>query len=289
MNACEQTLKYLDSYVSNELLVETNHELLNHLESCPACSAELEVRSRLRTQLKAAVTRQVVPPDLQVRIREQIRSHESRALPGAAWNGWAMAMAASVLLCAAVWFGYSRERLPALTDRPAQTAYIQKVSSTLAAVLKVGLGDHIHCSIFRKYPEHPPTVEQMAEKLGPAYEGLLPLVKSAVPDGYRVIMAHECTYAGRKFTHLTLEKDGGLLSLVIARKQPGESLDGLAPSLRASGIPVYQSPAGRYEVAGFEGGRYLAFVVSELRGKANLQIAASLAPGVREFLEKAGA
>lgn len=289
MNACEQTLKYLDSYVSNELLVETNHQLLQHLESCPACSAELEVRSRLRTQLKAAVSRQVVPPDLQVRVRDQLRSRESRGWAGAAWNGWAMATAASVLVCAAVWFGYSRERLPALTDRPAQNAYIQKVSSTLAAVLKVGLGDHIHCSIFRKYPQNPPPVEQMAEKLGPEYRGLLHLVKSAVPDGYRVIMAHQCSYSGRKFTHLTLEKDGGLLSLVIARKQPGESLEGLAPSLDASGIPVYQSAAGRYEVAGFEGGEYLAFVVSELRGNANLQIAAGLAPRVREFLEKAGA
>ena len=28
MNACEETRKYLDSYVSSELLVETNHELL---------------------------------------------------------------------------------------------------------------------------------------------------------------------------------------------------------------------------------------------------------------------
>ena len=42
---CDKTRKYLDSYISNELLVETNHEVLRHLESCPACSAELDTRA----------------------------------------------------------------------------------------------------------------------------------------------------------------------------------------------------------------------------------------------------
>jgi len=114
-------------------------------------------------------------------------------------------------------------------------------------------------------------------------------VKAAVPEGYRVIMAHQCGYAGRKFVHLTLEKNGDLLSLVIARKEPGDSLEGLSPTTETSGISIYQSAAGRYQVAGFAAGDFLAYVVSDLRGKANLQIAANLAPGVHEFLLKTAA
>ena len=34
--ACEKIRQYLDSYVSNELLVETNHEVLRHLERVEA-------------------------------------------------------------------------------------------------------------------------------------------------------------------------------------------------------------------------------------------------------------
>jgi hypothetical protein len=176
--------------------------------------------------------------------------------------------------------------MPAITDRPGQNVYIQKVSATLAAVLKVGLGDHIHCSIFRKYPKDPPPIEKMEADLGASYKGLLPVVRAAVPDGYRVIMAHQCGYAGRKFIHLTFEKDGDLLSLVVARRKDGESLGTLAPALETSGVPVYQSAAARYQVAGFEAGDFLAYVVSDLKSKANLQIAASLAPSVREFLLK---
>ena len=288
--ACEKIRKYLDSYISNELLIETNHEVLRHVESCPACANELEARTQLRTRLRAAVNAQSVPPELQARIREKIRTDQSSSWFAAGWltSGWprwAVAMA-TVVICAGVWLNYSPEKMPGLTDRPGQNVYIQKVSATLAAVLKVGLGDHIHCSIFRKYPKDPPPVEKMEADLGASYKGLLPVVRAAVPDGYRVIMAHQCGYAGRHFIHLTLEKDGDLLSLVVARRKDGESLGALAPALETSGVPVYQSAATRYQVAGFESGDFLAYVVSDLKSKANLHIAANLAPAVREFLLK---
>ena len=289
--ACEKTRKYLDSYISNELLIETNHEVLRHVEGCPACASELQARTQLRTRLKAAVNAQSVPPELQARIREKIRTDHSSSWFSAGWfaSGWsrgAVAMAASLVICVGVWLHYSPEKLPALADRPGQNVYIQKVSATLSAVLKVGLGDHIHCSIFRKYPKDPPPAEKMEADLGASYKGLLPVVRAAVPDGYRVIMAHQCGYAGRHFIHLTFQKDGDLLSLVVARRKDGESLGALAPALETSGVPVYQAAAEHYQVAGFEAGDFLAYVVSDLKSKANLQIAANLAPAVREFLLK---
>ena len=126
----------------------------------------------------------------------------------------------------------------------------------------------------------------MEADLGASYKGLLPVVRAAVPDGYRVIMAHHCSYAGRNFIHLTFEKNGDLLSVVVARRKDGETVLGLPPALESSGVPVYQAAADRYQVAGFEAGDFLAYVVSDLKGKANLQIASTLAPVVREFLLK---
>jgi anti-sigma factor (TIGR02949 family) len=288
---CEKMRKYLDAYISNELMVETNHEVLRHIEGCPACAAEVDTRARLRSRLKAAVNAQSVPPELQVRIREQIRTSRPGSVVHlgwlrAGWPRWAGATAAALVVAAGLWVNDSTERVPALSDRPGQNTYISRVSANLAAILKVGLGDHIHCAIFRKYPKDPPPVEKMEAELGPAYARLLPVVRTAVPEGYKVIMAHRCSYAGRQFVHLTFEKEGGLLSLVVARKQTGESLDGLSPAAAASGVRIYQSAAGRYQVAGFEAGNFFAYVVSELRNKENLQIAANVAPAVREFLMK---
>lgn len=252
---CEKTRKYLDSYISNELMVETNYEVLRHIEGCPACAVEVDIRARLRSRLKAAVNTQSVPPELHVRIREQIRTGRSGnwmdlGCLRAGWPRWGAAgMAAALVVTTGLWVNYSTERLPALHDRTGQNTYISRVSANLAAILKLGLGDHIHCAIFRKYPKDAPPIEQMERELGPAYAGLLPVVRTAVPKAYKVIMAHQCNYAGRKFVHLTFEKDGALLSLVVARKQAGESLDGLSPATGPAGVRIYQSAAGRYQVA----------------------------------------
>jgi len=157
---CEKTRKYLDAYVSNELLVETNYDIVRHLGDCPSCAAEAESRTRLRNRLKAAVNAQAVPPELQARIRQRIGASESRRWLKAGWTHWAISMAATAPIGVGLWVNFSTGRLPALSDRPAQNTYIARVSAKLAAVLKVGLGDHIHCSIFRKYPKQAPPIER---------------------------------------------------------------------------------------------------------------------------------
>src|SRR5512133_1263549 len=92
-SACGRTRKYLDSYISNELLIETNHEVLRHLESCPECSAEADARSMLRGRLKTAVRSQSMPVELPAKIRETIRARESRN--ASAWTMWRWPAAAA--------------------------------------------------------------------------------------------------------------------------------------------------------------------------------------------------
>jgi len=283
--ACEKTRRYMDSYISNELLVETNHEVLRHLENCPSCSAEVDARSRVKARLKAAVESQEAPADLAGKIRRQIHQGQSKSLP-AAWHLWAIAAAAVVLLSIGIWVTRTRTYMPEVADRRGQDVFIQKVSQTVSKVLRVGLGDHIHCAVFRKYPKNPPALAQMAESMGPTFQGLVPLVKASVRNRYRIIMAHQCSYSGRHFVHVTLTDGSNLMSIVIARKELGESLEGLSPSIRASGVPVYQTVAERYEVAGFETSQYLAFVVSDLNAGNNLDMASHLAPAVHDFLAR---
>ena len=98
------------------------------------------------------------------------------------------------------------------------------------------------------------------------------------------MLAHQCTYAGRKFVHLTVHKGTYDISIVITRTSDGETCASFSPGTNASSVPVYQASTESYQVAGFESEHYLAFVVSDLKGKANLQIAAALAPAVRQLL-----
>src|SRR5258708_1599618 len=102
----------------------------------------------LRQHLKAAVETTPVPPGLETRVLAHVRATrpQRRAfLPAVG------ALAAVALLVTVYQMGY----LP-LSLGP-QATYIASVSANVPEIMKVGLGDHIHCSVFRKYPKDPPT------------------------------------------------------------------------------------------------------------------------------------
>jgi anti-sigma factor (TIGR02949 family) len=261
--ACGKVRGHLDSYLSRELPEETSREVQRHLESCRACAAELETRTRVRAQLQAAVRATPVPVGLEAEVRRAVRGEVSRPRTGL----WAVAAAAAVILCVGL------VNLLRVKTNP-EEAILQKTSGRLAAVLNVGLRDHLHCAVFRKYSKQPVAARQMAADLGPGFANLVPLVQAKLPDDFRVIQGHRCNAGGRQYTHLIMAGGGKIVSLVLTRKQPGESLSG----------GIHQAGVDRFQVVGFESHDYLAYVVSDLDAQQNLQWAANLAPALRAYL-----
>jgi hypothetical protein len=283
---CEKIRRYLDSYISNELLVESNLEVLRHVEQCSACSQELETRVRIRASLQAAARREDVPPGLEQKIRREIREQSPvRLWPFDLSLKWMSAVAALLLVSTGIWTVLRSRRELSPQERD---AYIGRISSRLSTILQVGLRDHVRCAVFRKYPKDPPAFAEMARELGPQYAGLAPLVKARVPDEFRAILAHRCTVQGRNYVHLVLRGTSSLLSLIITKKNPGDSFPAsqLTPVLHAAGVPVYRAGASQFQVAAFETQAYLAFVISDLPKERNLQLAAALAPPVEQFLSQ---
>ncbi len=218
-------------------------------------------------------------------------TEESQTRPGAkstSWGRWLSAAAVFFVVCAGLWMAVQTRPAPYDLDRAAQETYIDSLYAQVAAAIRVGLGDHVHCSFFRKFAKDPPTFDQMAKKMGPDWVGLVPLVEERVPDEYRVMLAHRCGYRGRKFVHLALQSDEELLSVVITEKRAGDafSRENLISLLDRSGISIYGQGVERFQTAGFESRDYLAFVVSDLTREGNLKLAASLAPAVSRFLAR---
>jgi hypothetical protein len=236
--------------------------------------------------LQTAVRQEDVPPGLEQKIRREIgESSPARLWPFDISLKWMSAVAVLLLMSTAVWIVLRARRGVSPQE---QDAYLGQISTRLSTIFRVGLRDHIHCAVFRKYPKAPPAFAEMARELGPQYAGLIPLVQARVPDEYRVIMAHHCTVKARSYTHLVLRSPSALLSLIITKKHAGESFSAvkLEPVLQAAGVPVYRARASRFQVAAFETQAYLAFVISDLPAESNLQLAAALAPSVQGFLSQ---
>ena len=53
-----------------------------------------------------------------------------------------------------------------------QESYNTSVSTHVARLMRVGLGDHIHCAYFRKFPANAPSPQEFVSKLGPNNGGV---------------------------------------------------------------------------------------------------------------------
>lgn len=239
-----------------------------------------QLQSKLNDRLKDAVGSVEVPPFLEARIRHSLRAEK----PGRRWLPKLIPAAAAFAVLAGFAVAYQLGHLR-LTVK-SQESYIATVSTHIATLMRVGLGDHIHCSVFRKYPKNAPTTEQFIEKMNPQYAGLIPIVRSQVPETYRMTLAHQCSYHRRRFVHLSLMNDSNMLSLVITRKGDGESFstEDMLPALVQAGIPMYQSSVQRFQMTAFETRDYLVYFISDMPKQQNTQLMLALGPKVKDFL-----
>jgi hypothetical protein len=227
------------------------------------------------------------PAALRGRIERRIRRSGS---PFALVPAWALTVAAAavVAIVGLLIMHWRTERL--YDNAAAQEAYVRAIDARLPRIAAVGLSDHLHCAVFRRFPQQYPKDPVAVEQLGPEFVRLVPLIRERVPAKYRIVMAHRCVVGGRHYVHVVLKSESNLLSVVITEKRPGDSLSEMDPA-HGSGaqnaihaVPVYHAGAKRYEIAGFESHGYLAFVVSDLDHHRNLEIAETLAPVVTGFL-----
>jgi len=239
--------------------------------------------SNWNDRLKSAVRAEKVPPELEARIRSGILE---RPAPRP-WAFWLAPAGISAAICASLLWVYHLGGLRFTAGE--QESYIASVSARVSNLMRVGLGDHIHCAVFHR-PQHPPAADQIQKDLGSQYAELVPIVRRFVPDQYKLRVAHQCGYHGRRFVHLSFANDAHLISLVIARKGESESFEaqGLLPALVQSGIPMYQSGVQRFAISAFETRDNLVYLISDLPGGDNTQMLIAMAPSVKSALEPAG-
>jgi hypothetical protein len=236
--------------------------------------------SDFNRRLKDAVKGVEAPPYLETRIRSHVRE-TSR---GRRTSLRLVPVAIGAAICSSLFLVYYFGGLRWTSD--ARESYIASVSARVSTLMRVGLGDHVHCAVFHR-PKVAPAPEKIEESLGTQYTPLVPVVRRYVPDAYRLVIAHECRYHGRKFVHLAFANDSHLLSLVIAAKQAGESFEeqGTLPALVQSGISMYQAGVQRFAINAFETMDKLVYLVSDLPPSDNSQMMIAMAPPVKRVLE----
>jgi hypothetical protein len=246
--ACHKVRAKLDSYIDNELPTAGNIEMIEHFRRCTSCTQEAQDRRKLRRWLRDAVREVPVPAGLGQRVRDRLRQPKQPQ----AKKLFLMAIAASLALCVGVF----------------------RFSDSSRRLLRVALDDHLHCAVIL----HPvPRVASEANQLPDRLKGLEGLLQERVPPAFALILAHECREQGRNFVHLTFGDGRHLLSVLITRRERGESL----------GNGTRQAARGHFQLTAMESGEFFVYTVSDLPARANADILAAFAPGLRAFLDQA--
>jgi len=227
---CRDMRRLADSFLSGELQVETNHEVLQHLESCPDCRADVSSRRALRDQLRRAfdASEALRPrPDFGAEIAGRVREARggwSRRSVLRTW--WALAAGVVLTTGGGLIFRHERER------------------SRLAALARLAAGDHQNCAISFRLAEHPIPMDEAGRRFGLPYSALTGFTPPT-PDSTRVLDRHACVYEGRRFAHIVFQHEDGPASLLIVDAPPPPA-PGFEPEQEELVISL---PAGRF--AGF--------------------------------------
>jgi len=273
---CERIRQQLDSYLSNELLVETATEIVRHLESCEACSRDLESRMRVRDALQRAVAKQPVPDSVRAGVLRNLRESQSRSR-GTTGRRWAVGLAAIAFLLFSLFGG--------------EWLSLRRGQQLIASILKLGISDHLICAIKgHNYPELANSPDQIRKKLGASYAPLLRVVQERLP-GFEVLEGHVCSVPGsdRKYVHFITRGQGTILSVILTERNGASLPKGkFLASAESAGLSIYEDHLSGMEIAGFESAQYFAFVVSDLSQHQVLQVARELAPALNEKLHVTG-
>jgi anti-sigma factor RsiW len=287
---CREFREVADSYLSDELTVESNHEAMSHLERCAGCRSELSARRALRGKLRAAF---IGVADN--RLRPEFANHLSRKLRAAARvktpqplvstigparlkRYWLFAVAACLLVAAAIGVTVVRQQL----QRSKNSARIEHpIDVVTRGLARAAVSDHRDCAIQFRLPEKPIALEVAARKYDPVYLDLTRAIftaDGAAPPGVQFVEAHSCVFEGRRFAHLVLKYHGTAVSILVTGIPAGGEIAHASRFEEPATISCSQIKD--YNVAFFQTARHAVFVVSALPEGENLALTRGLAPAI---------
>jgi anti-sigma factor RsiW len=286
---CRDFREMADSYLSDELLIETNHDMMRHLETCVECRGELAARRELRSKLREGFQRS---PELQISddfvstLKAQLQNVAERQSRLFVVRRVAYVLIAASLAIAALFgFRFFQLRWGRQNPNPNDVAQSERSStgSTAldAALAESAAGDHRDCALHHRLPERPIPLDEAGRIYDRVYLGLVNAVMSGgvLPADVELVGGHSCVFKGRRFGHVVLKYHGQLISVLVSTLEAQER-SGLAPTDQFIADPEVDG----YQLAHFDTARHTVYVVSSLNSDENMLIARAIEPSLSRHI-----
>ena len=279
---CRDFREFIDSYLSDELLTETNHDILRHLEECAGCRSEIEARRKVRTRLRSAVRASgdlSMPEGVDLHLRNALKAslkkggQSSRIRFG--FGGWAATVAAAAVVVVLT-FGFlflrgggEGLRVGGLTPVP----LTQLPSSDL---VNLAAEDHDHCAVKYASAKPPVTVAQVPVKFRDIADVVSHEMKTVLKN-CDLIDSHSCKFGKTRFTHVILRDGPKVISVLVTDA-------GANDKQFEDNMKLFASD--RFQISRFDVDKRAVFVISNLDTETNTLAAESLFVPIRKHLEE---
>ena len=312
----------MDSYLGGELLVETNHEVLHHLENCPACRSELAARRSLLAQMRTAVKN---APEAQinhafaVKLRNDLRQTAlrpgilERLKIGSLTKFPIFAAAAAMCLLVGILFGAAvlLRQTPISTsetavvpqntneifpetgtqDRLNGNDNVKILQAARREMTQSAIGDHKNCALHYRLKQEPITLTEAAEKYGRFNKDLDKTVIAALKR--ENLAGKDSGQNAPKIefleAHSCVFNERRFAHIVL--KQGNKTISVLVTdnSFGENDETLINRSEENLQIAEFSARHHPVFVVSDLTESQNSTLAAMLSPAIRRHIELAEA
>jgi hypothetical protein len=268
---CQDFRELSDSYLSDELLVETNHEVIHHLENCHACRQVLsfrrELRGKLRQTLKNSPEFQpnfAFETRLKANLKDETLREKSFVSRLFGLRHLATAMA-SLLVVFAIGFGIMFMNKRAESNNLAEIAW-QHIS-------KDAIGDHQHCAI-EKLEEFKLEAKELTSEKVKFDEKYMKSLQANLSPNVEILASHDCKFNGRIFTHTVL-KDGNHIVSVLSTESKSDS----DTNINTKDSIASDKEQG-FQIASFKNDKRAIFVISDLSETENMSVARTISNSI---------
>lgn len=295
---CRDFREIADSYLSDELMVETNHGILRHLEDCPNCRRELAARRNLRRTLQTAIEtspESKVNPVFAGKLKRELREKAFKEKSARSFFGTRLIFTSA---CAVLIFGAVFGLMWRQSDVPTTVAVNQDSTAApnllapadappifQAAFIKArqdAVDDHKYCALQYKLKELPISLEESARLYDITDKDLdatvMKTLRTEFGESVRLVKAHSCVINGRRFAHVIVEYQNKIVSVLLTTREKEIPAN-------AGAAKDCQNVEGLH-VSCFETVAYSIFVISDLPETENTLLARILQTPLVAHLEK---
>lgn len=267
---CREFSEISESYLSDELLVETNIQVFRHLENCPKCRQKFRSKRELRQKVKNAVRNAdefQINPIFANRLRANLKEMDLKQ------NSWSKSwfapkflipVMATFLIALTLGFVFLNS-----TNKNSNIAYLpESITNGLTQLSLLAAGNHKDCALEKLKKWEAMSKQDYSEKAAFSEMVEKPL-QAKFSESVEMLHVHDCIYEGKEFTHVILRKDGHIMSVFVDKS------DSMPANVSTTAQIMCEKENG-LQVATFLKNNQAIFVISDLSEAENLSAARTL-------------